>query len=170
MGGTWSSTELFRLYVLQQQEMVMIHLGKVSHPVTGKIERDLDAARFGIDMLAMMEERTKGNLTPDEDRLLGQILTNLRLNFVDEAARTPETGAEQDAGKKPPETAEKDAGKTPPGTGAEQDVGTKPPESGAEDAGSTTADTGADREAGPNVPGDSAAKEGPSATGKDGSA
>jgi hypothetical protein len=86
----------FAVWVLQQQQMVMMFLGKMVHPLTGKAERDLDAARWHIDLLAAMEKRTRGNLEPDEVRLLSQVLTTLRLNFVDEAARP--TPAPPDAG------------------------------------------------------------------------
>ena len=93
MEGEWSHDELFRLFVLQQQQTAMVFLGKMVHPQTNEITRDLDAARFSIDLLGMLEAKTKGNLQPDEERLLGQVLTTLRLNFVEEAARKPEPSA-----------------------------------------------------------------------------
>jgi hypothetical protein len=96
MAEAWSHDDLFRWFVIQQQQMVMIHLGKLVHPGTGKIERDLEAARMSIDLLGMLEAKTKGNLLADDERLLGQVLTTLRLNFVEELSRpqAPEQGAE----------------------------------------------------------------------------
>jgi hypothetical protein len=90
MTETWSNDELFRWFVLQQQQMVMIHLGKLVHPATSKIERDLEAAKLSIDLLGMLESKSKGNLLPEDDRLIGQVLATLRLNFVEEATRSPE--------------------------------------------------------------------------------
>jgi hypothetical protein len=90
----WSADDLFQWWIVQQQSAVMVHLGKITHPMTGKVERDLDTAKFLIDLLGVMEVKTKGNLSGDEQRLLGGVLTNLRLNFVQEANRpdTPDTG------------------------------------------------------------------------------
>ena len=90
----WSADDLFQWWIVQQQSAVMVHLGKITHPVTGKVERDLETAKFLIDLLGVMEVKTKGNLSGDEQRLLGGVLTNLRLNFVQEANRpdAPGTG------------------------------------------------------------------------------
>jgi hypothetical protein len=94
----WSADDLFQWWIVQQQSAVMVHLGKITHPVTGKVERDLQTAKLLIDLLGAMETKTKGNLSGDEERLLGGILTNLRLNFVQEANRpdSPETGATEE--------------------------------------------------------------------------
>lgn len=87
MVGSWSSEDLFQFFVVQQQQLAMMQMGKILHPATGKIERDLEGARFSIDLLGMLEEKTRGNLSEEETRLLGQILTNLRLNYLEEARR-----------------------------------------------------------------------------------
>jgi hypothetical protein len=73
---------LFAEMVVQQTNMAMIFLGKTPHPQTGKTHRDLDAARLFIDQLEMLEVKTKGNLTKEEDTLLKQSLSHLRLSFV----------------------------------------------------------------------------------------
>jgi hypothetical protein len=90
--------DMFRFFVMQNQMTAMIYLGKVVHPATGQLERNLDGARLTIDILGMLEEKTRGNLTPDEARLLEQTLTNLRLNFVDEMRKDSGRPAES---KKP---------------------------------------------------------------------
>jgi hypothetical protein len=59
-------------------------LGKVPNPVTNKIERNLEQARQAIEMIEMIRDKTKGNLSPDEERFLNSSLTELRLNYVDE--------------------------------------------------------------------------------------
>ncbi len=63
----------------------MIALGKLANPATGKSEKNLPAARLFIDMLDMLERKTKGNLTADETKILRSSLTDLRLMFVEEA-------------------------------------------------------------------------------------
>jgi hypothetical protein len=73
----------------------MGQLGKVANPLTGKIERDLDAARSTIDVLHMFQKKTAGNLTDREERVLKNLITELQLNFVDEAGRPQEPTAEE---------------------------------------------------------------------------
>ena len=84
---------LFAHMVMQQSSMAMMLLGKQAHPETGKVVRDLEAAKLFIDLLEMLEFKTKGNLTPDESALLKQSLMSLRMAFV-EAVDAPETQAE----------------------------------------------------------------------------
>lgn len=69
------------------QAAAMQHMGKIKNPVTDKIERDLEQAQFAIDTLDMMANKMKGNLTPDEERLLTSILKELKLNYVDEQSK-----------------------------------------------------------------------------------
>ncbi len=75
---------LFLQLVLGLQQAAMVALGKLMNPMTGKLERNLDAAKNTIDTLGALEARTKGNLEPDEQRVLTQVVTDLRLNYVDE--------------------------------------------------------------------------------------
>lgn len=75
---------LFLQLVLGLQQAAMVALGKLMNPMSGKLERNLDAARNTIDTLGAIEARTRGNLEPDEQRVLTQVLTDLRLNYVDE--------------------------------------------------------------------------------------
>jgi hypothetical protein len=103
--------------VLQQANMARMLLGKVPHPETGQVVKDMDAARFFIDQLEMLEAKTKGNLTKEEASLLKQSLMSLRLAYVEAvespAAPTPgktepsktglETGATADPANAPAE-------------------------------------------------------------------
>jgi hypothetical protein len=66
------------------QAAAMQHLGKLKHPGTDAIERNLDAAHAVIDMIEMMKAKTAGNLNADETRFLAQVLQELQLNYVDE--------------------------------------------------------------------------------------
>ena len=78
---------LFLQLVLGLQQAAMIGLGKLMSPMSGKIERNLESAKNTIDTLAAMESRTRGNLEPDEQRVLTQVLTELRMNYVDEVKK-----------------------------------------------------------------------------------
>lgn len=75
---------LFLQLVLGLQQAAMVALGKLMNPMTGKLERNLEAAKNTIDTLGAIEARTRGNLETDEARVLTQVLTDLRLNYVDE--------------------------------------------------------------------------------------
>ena len=70
--------------VFSLQAGAMQQLGKVVSPVTGKIERDLELARHTIDIIDMLNTKMKGNLTEEEEKFLGHVLYELRLNYVDE--------------------------------------------------------------------------------------
>jgi hypothetical protein len=61
-----------------------MQLGKVPHPLTGKVQRSLEHAQMTIDMLRMLKEKTKGNLTADEERTLLAAIADLELNYTDE--------------------------------------------------------------------------------------
>ena len=74
---------LFLQLVLGLSQSAMIALGKLMNPITRKVETDLEAARDTIDTLSALEARTRGNLEPDEARVLQQALASLRLNYVD---------------------------------------------------------------------------------------
>jgi hypothetical protein len=80
--------------VLSLQAGAMQQMGKMVSVITGQIERDLELAKATIDMIEMLAERTKGNLTADEKHLIDHVLYELRLNYVDEAKK-----AESDTGK-----------------------------------------------------------------------
>ncbi len=80
----------FTQLVLMFHTATMHQLGKIKNPVTGAIERDLAAAQNSIDILDMLKEKTKGNLSENENRLLGTVIQELKLNFVDEANKKPE--------------------------------------------------------------------------------
>lgn len=65
----------------------MVALGKMLNPANNEITRNLDHARYVIDVLDVLKEKTEGNLTDDERRFLDQTLSTLRLNFIEETDR-----------------------------------------------------------------------------------
>ena len=91
-------TEMFRI-------QAWISLGKIAHPMTGKLERDLPAARQMIDLLAELEARTDGNRSPDETRLLRGALTELRLNYMEEMKKPAEETPSKESSEAPTEVA-----------------------------------------------------------------
>jgi hypothetical protein len=86
---------MFMQLVISLQAGAMQQMGKVASPLTGKVERDLDMAKHSIDMLAMIDEKTKGNLGEEEQKLLSHLLYELRLNYVDELKKEGETRKEE---------------------------------------------------------------------------
>jgi Domain of unknown function (DUF1844) len=73
----------FSTFVLSLSHSALMHLGEAPSPETGVIEQNLALARQTIDLVGMLEEKTKGNLTGDEERLIGQILFDLRMRYVE---------------------------------------------------------------------------------------
>ncbi len=62
--------------------MALVHLGELPEPQTGEVSRDLEQARHTIDILDMLQEKTRGNLTDQEARLLQGLCSELKMKFV----------------------------------------------------------------------------------------
>ena len=77
----------FTTFCLSLASSALIHLGVSPSPETGKTEKDLALARQTVDILEMLEVKTRNNLSDDEARLISAVLYDLRLRFV-EALRT----------------------------------------------------------------------------------
>ena len=73
----------FATFVLSLSHSVLMHLGEAPDPETGDVQANLPLARQTIDLIAMLEEKTRGNLVGDEERLVAQILFDLRMRFVE---------------------------------------------------------------------------------------
>ena len=70
------------LYIFHASAMQS--LGKVKSPITGKIEKNLDQAKQSIEMLEMIKEKTKNNLSEELKKAVETFLTEVRLNYVEE--------------------------------------------------------------------------------------
>lgn len=92
---------MFYQLVLSLQASAMQQLGKVMSPITGKVERNLEAARYSVDLLEMLQRKTTGNLSDDEKKLLDHVLYELRLNYVEEAGKG-ETAEQTDSASEKP--------------------------------------------------------------------
>ena len=73
----------FTTFILSLSHSALMHLGEAPNPDTGKVEEDLSLARQTIDLVGMLEEKTRGNLSGDEERLITQILFDLRMRYVE---------------------------------------------------------------------------------------
>ncbi len=78
---------MFTQLVLMFHTAAMQQMGKLKSPLTDTLERNLEAAQNSIDLLDMLREKTKGNLSAEESRLLLQVIQELKLNYVDEAGK-----------------------------------------------------------------------------------
>ena len=77
----------FTSFVISLGSQAFMHLGEIPNPLTKQREKDLPAAKHMIDLLGILEVKTKGNLADDEERLLRQLLFDLRLRFVRETGQ-----------------------------------------------------------------------------------
>jgi hypothetical protein len=107
---------LFLQLVIGLQQSAMIALGKLMNPITRKVETDLEAARDTIDTLGAIEARTRGQLEPDEARVLQQVLADLRLNYVDELKKSGAGSAAPSAEPSQAATEPPSAAAEPPGS------------------------------------------------------
>lgn len=72
----------FPMIVSSFHAQALIAMGAIASPVDGKQTLDLEAAKFSIDLLQVLADKTEGNLTDDEARLLQAALTDLRMRYV----------------------------------------------------------------------------------------
>lgn len=79
----------FASFIFSLGRSAFIHLGEESDPMTGQRQVSLPLAKETIDILSLLEEKTKGNLTPEEAQLIKNILYALRMRFVEMASKGP---------------------------------------------------------------------------------
>ena len=77
----------FNTFVLSMASSALLHLGQMPHPDTQKAEANLPLAKQTIDILAMLQGKTRGNLSRDEEQLLENLLYDLRLKYVEAAKK-----------------------------------------------------------------------------------
>ena len=128
-------SQRFIEFVMMQAQNAALFLGQIPNPQTGQGEVNLDLARMFIDQLAMIQEKTRGNLTSEEATVLRNTLSNLQMAFVEVAqssggrggssmtsesqpreeappqAPSPDPAAEAAAPSSPPPTAETESRK-----------------------------------------------------------
>jgi hypothetical protein len=77
-----SSLITFSTFIFSLNTAALVHLGELPDPLTKEKKVDLVLAKQVIDTLEMLREKTKGNLTPEEEELIKSILFDLKLRFV----------------------------------------------------------------------------------------
>ncbi len=73
----------FSSFILSIYSSGLVQLGKVEDPSSGKIQKNLAMARHTIDMMAMLSQKTQGNLNKDEENLMRALLSEIRLAYVE---------------------------------------------------------------------------------------
>ena len=102
-------SQRFIEFVVMHAQNAALFLGQIPNPRSGEPEVNLDLAKIFIDQLAMIQEKTRGNLTSEEAKVLSNALSNLQMAYVEIAKEQPHGAAQAEA----PEAA-------PPPTSAEQ--------------------------------------------------
>ncbi|MFQ6618310.1 MAG: DUF1844 domain-containing protein [Fidelibacterota bacterium] len=103
--GKWNE-RLFIQLIVTFQAAAMQQMGKLKNPLTDKIEKNMEQASLSIDMLDMIKEKTRGNLSKDEEKLLDFTLSELKMNYVEEMRKAEEGKKEKEKAreeKKPDE-------------------------------------------------------------------
>lgn len=73
----------FVTFVLSLSHSAYLHLGDAPDPLSGRVQKNLTMARQTIDLLSLLEKKTQGNLTGEEERVLDQVLYELRLRYLE---------------------------------------------------------------------------------------
>ena len=81
-------------FVMMQAQNAALFLGQIPNPKTGEGEVNLELAKMFIDQLAMIQEKTRGNLTNEETTVLRNTLSNLQMAYVEVARQAPKGGAQ----------------------------------------------------------------------------
>jgi hypothetical protein len=77
----------FQVLVSTFATQAAMALGQIPNPVTDEADEDLEQAKFAIDLLQVMDEKTQGNRTAEEDKFLQDCLYQLRMVYIDKSAK-----------------------------------------------------------------------------------
>jgi hypothetical protein len=72
----------FSSFLLSLSSSSLLHLGEIADPQSGEKKKDLALAKQSIDIISLLKDKTKGNLTQEEENLLDHLLYDLRMRFV----------------------------------------------------------------------------------------
>jgi hypothetical protein len=90
-------SQRFIEFVIMHAQNAALFLGQIPNPKSGEAEVNLDLARMFIDQLAMIQEKTRGNLTNEEAKVLSNALSNLQMAYVEVAKEQPQGAAQPEA-------------------------------------------------------------------------
>ncbi|MCH7612706.1 MAG: DUF1844 domain-containing protein [Candidatus Marinimicrobia bacterium] len=82
--------QLFDQLISSLVHSAWVFMGKIKNPLNDQLEKDIDQASIQIDMLDMLFKRMKGNLSENEDQYLGHLISELKMNFVEEQKKPTE--------------------------------------------------------------------------------
>ncbi len=85
-------SQRFIEFVMMHAQNAALFLGQIPNPKTGEGEVNLELAKMFIDQLAMIQEKTRGNLTSEESTVLGNALSNLQMAYVEVAQKASGVG------------------------------------------------------------------------------
>jgi len=77
----------FSTFVISLSTQALMHLGEIASPLSGKVEPDVPVAKQMIDIIGMLKDKTRGNLNASEERLMEDILFDLRMKYVEAVKR-----------------------------------------------------------------------------------
>jgi hypothetical protein len=87
--------QLFDQLISSLVHSAWVYLGKIKNPMNDKLEKNIDQASVQIDMLDMLFKRMTGNLSEEEDKYLGHIIRELKMNFVEEKNKPEESNSSE---------------------------------------------------------------------------
>ena len=121
-------SQRFIEFVMMHAQNAALFLGQIPNPRTGEGEVNLELAKLFIDQLAMIQEKTRGNLTNEEETVLRNAVSNLQMAFV-EVARTQGKGGSSAAAAPEPAAPEASGPSPEKGAGTEPSAPISTPES-----------------------------------------
>ena len=72
----------FNSLIISLSSSALLHLGEIADPSTGEKKKDIALAKQSIDIISMLREKTRGNLTDEEQKFIDNILTDMRWRYV----------------------------------------------------------------------------------------
>jgi hypothetical protein len=96
----------FSSLVLTLSSSAWVSLGKIADPISGEVKQDIKSAKFSIDILIMLREKTRGNLSDDEKKLVNAVIHDLQANYAESvfseapASEPKNAGSETEGGEK----------------------------------------------------------------------
>src|SRR5687767_4991702 len=120
---TGELSQRFIEFVLMQAQNAALFLGQIPNPQTGKGEVNLELAKMFIDQLGMIQEKTRGNLTKEEEAVLRNTMSNLQMAFV-EVSRQMREGTTESAVA--PETPKSESAEPAPSASEQAELSSAP--------------------------------------------
>ena len=92
--------QLFDQLISSLVHSAWVYLGKIKNPMNDKLEKNVDQASVQIDMLDMLFKRMTGNMSEEEDKYLGHVIRELKMNFVEEKNKPEEPNSSESVEEK----------------------------------------------------------------------